>query len=142
MHCVRLNEGERFACAGNQYTMLVPRDETHCLEAAVEDLAPGAATPPNAHETFVQLLVFFSGRARVHVGGETKDLEAPGVAWIPMSTQHHVVNIGAGALKYMYVSIWPGKMPPEEDRPWREICARMIQEYADRGFPPERPASR
>lgn len=135
MIALRLSEGETFDCAGNLYTMLIPRDETSCLEAVLESVAPGASTPPNAHETFVQLYFLVRGRARVFVGEESRDLEAPGVAYIPKRTMHHVINIGSETLDYIYVSIWPGELPESENRPWREVSARMVSEYADRGFP-------
>lgn len=61
MICRTLDEGEQFHCAGNLYTMLIPRDDTCCFEAALESVAPGGATPPNAHATFVQMY-FFSCR--------------------------------------------------------------------------------
>lgn len=138
MICRCLHEGEKFECAGNLYSMLIPRDETRCLEAALETVAPGQSTPPNAHESFVQLLVMFSGKARVHIGSESSEVPAPAVAFIPRRASHFVESVGQEPLQYMYVSIWPGPMPPEEDRPWHEVCARMIAEYAERGFPPKR----
>lgn len=117
--------------------MLVPRDETRCLEAVLETVAPGHSTPLNAHKSFVQLLVMFRGKARVHIGSDSSDVSAPAVAFIPRLTSHFVESVGQEPLQYMYVSIWPGPMPPEEDKPWREVCARMISEYAQRGFPPK-----
>ena len=137
MTCIRLDEGEEFWCAGNHYRMLVPRDETHCLEAALETFQPGKGTPPNGHDTFVQLLIFFEGRAEVHIDGQVREMDAPGLAFVPLNTDHHVVNTGAGELKYVYVSIWPGQMPEHEDKPWKEVCARMIDYYTSRGFPPQ-----
>ena len=136
MICRPLSAGEEFECAGNRYRMLVPRDDTRCLEAVLETVAPGKSTPPNAHQSFVQLFVFFSGKGRVHINGAATELEAPGVAYVPLNTEHYVENTGDQPLEYMYVSIWPGPMPEEEDKPWREVCARMISEYAQRGFPP------
>jgi mannose-6-phosphate isomerase-like protein (cupin superfamily) len=137
MICRSLEDGEEFECAGNLYRMLIPRDDTRCLEAVLETVAPGKATPPNAHASFVQLFVFFSGKGRVHIDGQVSDIQSPGVAFVPMNTTHWVENDGGVPLAYMYVSIWPGRMPADEDLPWREVCARMIAEYAERGFPPQ-----
>lgn len=138
MICRTLDEGERFWCAGNQYTMLIPRDDTHCFEAALESVAPGASTPPNAHPTFVQMYIIISGSARVHIGGETRDVAAPAVAYVPRQTDHYVENIEKTPLQYIYVSIWPGEIPHDDGRTWREACDAMIRMYESRGFAPRR----
>jgi len=136
MICRSVQEGEEFQCAGNTYRMLVPRDATGCAEAVMETLEPGKSTPPNAHETFVQLFVFLQGKGRVHIGGDVRETEAPAVAFVPRNKTHYVTNVGDRELSYVYISIWPGTIPDDEDRPWREVCAEMISEYALRGFPP------
>ncbi|MFN7998069.1 MAG: cupin domain-containing protein [Bryobacteraceae bacterium] len=137
MICRTLSEGERFWCAGNLYTMLIPRDDTQCFEAAMETIEPGHRTPSNAHATFVQMYFMVSGAARVHIGGESRDIEAPGVAFVPRSTDHHVENIGDRPLQYIYVSIWPGQIPPQDGVTWREACDTMIQGYAAQGYAPQ-----
>ncbi|MBS1852744.1 MAG: cupin domain-containing protein [Acidobacteria bacterium] len=137
MICRQLNEGEEFWCAGSLYTMLIPRDDTRCFEAVMESIAPGRATPTNAHATFVQMYFMVSGKARVHIGGETKETSGPAVAFIPLNTQHHVENIGDVPLQYIYVSIWPGEIPVEDGRQWREARDAMVRYYESRGFPAE-----
>jgi mannose-6-phosphate isomerase-like protein (cupin superfamily) len=137
MVCIQLNEGEEFHCAGNLYRMLIPRDATGCLESALEVVAPGGATPPNAHKNFVQIYSIFSGTARVYIGESCRDVSAPAVAFIPQMTKHWVENIGEQPLEYVYTSIWPGQMPSEEKVGWREASQRMVLEYAERGFPPQ-----
>jgi mannose-6-phosphate isomerase-like protein (cupin superfamily) len=133
--CQHIDDGELFECAGNRYAMLIPRDQTRCLEAVLETVMPGGSTPPNAHETFVQLYVLLAGSARLRIGSEIREVQSPSVAFIPKQTVHCIENTGGVPLRYLYVSIWPGAIPAEEDRPWREICARMIADYAERGFP-------
>lgn len=135
MICRTLDEGEQFMCAGNAYTMLIPRDDTQCFEAALETVAVGRATPPNAHATFVQMYFLVAGRARIHIGGEISETTAPAVAFVPLNTQHHVENIGDSALQYIYVSIWPGAIPPTDGLRWREACEAMIQAYESKGYP-------
>ena len=141
MICQSIHDGEEFQCAGNSYRMLVPRDSTRCLEAVLETLEPGSSTPSNAHETFVQLLVFLKGKGRVHIDHKIREVETPTIAFIPRNTIHFVENVGDEDLSYMYISIWPGVIPPVEDKPWREICAEMISDYALRGFPPNSKSS-
>jgi mannose-6-phosphate isomerase-like protein (cupin superfamily) len=135
MICRTLDEGEQFHCAGNLYTMLIPRDDTHCFEAVLESVAPGRATPPNAHATFVQMYFLVAGRGRVHIGGESREIVAPAVAFIPLNTSHHVENSGESALQYIYVSIWPGQIPSEDGTRWREACDAMIRSYEQKGYP-------
>jgi mannose-6-phosphate isomerase-like protein (cupin superfamily) len=118
--------------------MLIPRDDTQCFEAVLESVAPGQATPPNAHATFVQLYFVVAGTARIHIAGESRETSAPAVAFVPLNTDHHVENIGDSALQYIYVSIWPGTIPPEDGLRWREACEAMIQGYESRGYSAQR----
>ena len=141
MICRRLDEGEQFWCAGNVYTMLIPRDDTRCFEAVLETVQPGKATPPNAHETFVQMYFVVRGHARVHIGGDVREIVAPAVAFVPQRTQHHVENSGNEPLQYVYVSIWPGTIPAEDGLTWREARDSMVKMYAERGYSPQTNAS-
>jgi mannose-6-phosphate isomerase-like protein (cupin superfamily) len=140
MICRTLNEGERFWCAGNLYTMLIPRDDTQCFEAAMETIEAGHATPANAHSSFVQMYFMVAGTARVHIGGEQRDITAPAVAFVPRQTDHYVENIGDKPLQYIYVSIWPGTIPAEDGLSWREACDAMVRMYDSRGYSPQRSA--
>lgn len=38
-------------------------------------------------------------------------------------------------LQYIYVSIWPGQIPPEDGASWREACEVMIRAYEQKGYP-------
>ncbi len=116
--------------------MLIPRNETSCFEAVLETIEPGRATPPNAHITFVQMYFFVGGNARVHIGGEMSEVEGPAVAYVPKQAQHYVQNIGNGALTYIYVSIWPGEIPPVDGRTWREASELMIKAYDSQRYSP------
>jgi mannose-6-phosphate isomerase-like protein (cupin superfamily) len=138
MICQRIEEGEQFWCAGNLYTMLIPRDATKCFEAMLENIDPGVTTPPNAHPTFVQMYFIVSGQARVWIGDEVKDTCGPAVAFIPLNTNHYVKNIGDVPLKYIYVSIWGGTIPEADGREWRVSKESMVKFYADRGYPAQR----
>lgn len=138
MICQRIDEGEKFWCAGNLYTMLIPRDDTKCFEAVLETIEPGITTPPNAHPNFVQMYFIVSGNARVWIGSECRDTSGPAVAFIPQNTNHYVKNIGDLPLHYIYVSIWPGVIPESDGREWRASKEAMVKFYASRGFPEKR----
>jgi mannose-6-phosphate isomerase-like protein (cupin superfamily) len=137
MICLRLDQGESFWCAGNLYSMLVPREQTQSFEAVLETIEPGGATPSNAHSTFVQLFVLLRGTARLNIGGEIREVATPAVAFIPIKTEHHVENIGGDPLQYIYVSIWPGEIPVEDGLTWREARDQMIWAYEARGLAAE-----
>lgn len=132
-----LAEGEAFRCAGNVFQMLLPRDEGDCCEVVLQTVGPGHSTPPNQHATFVQIYVILRGEAKVTIGGETRTVRAPAVAFIPKETNHFVSNESSGAdVEYLYVSIWPEGIPAvEKDGGWRQVYARITQEYSDRGYP-------
>jgi mannose-6-phosphate isomerase-like protein (cupin superfamily) len=138
MICHRIDEGEKFWCAGNLYTMLIPRDETKCFEAVLETIEPGIVTPPNAHENFVQMYFIISGKARVWIGEESKDTSGPAVAFIPQNTNHYVKNTGDVPLQYIYVSIWPGSISEADGLQWRASVEAMVKMYASRGYPARR----
>jgi len=139
MFCKTFDEGELFDCAGNQYVMLLPRDVTHCAEVALERIGVGQRTPPNAHSTFVQIYVVVQGEADITIGGETRHVAAPAVAFIPRNTNHYVINTGKSELNYLYITVWPDGIPRAEiEGGWKKVYADMIQEYADRGYPAKR----
>jgi len=104
----------------------------------METIEAGHATPANAHTSFVQMYFMVAGTARVHMGGEHREIAAPAVAFVPLQTAHYVENIGDKPLQYIYVSIWPGKIPVEDGLSWREASKEMIRMYDSRGCPPQR----
>lgn len=142
MYAKQFSEGEPFRCAGNEFVMLLPRDETRACEAVLQMVRPGGTTPPNSHETFMQIYLIWSGEAKVFIGGEMKQLAAPAVAFVPPRAEHWVENALAGReLHYLYISVWPQGIPPEEfDGGWKKVYADIIDSYVSRGYPvnPER----
>ena len=137
------NEGEPFSCAGNAFKMLLSRDVGEFCEVVLEIVEPGVDTPPNAHATFQQIYVIVRGEAKVTIGSETRIVTAPAVALIPKNTNHSLSNVSEDTpVEYLYVSIWPDGIPADErEGGWRQVYKRMIQAYADRGYPAERTRS-
>ncbi|MPY87295.1 MAG: cupin domain-containing protein [Luteitalea sp.] len=132
----RFDEGEAFECIGHAFTMLVSRDDTACCEAVLQRLPLGAHTPPNAHETFIQLLIVTEGTAAITVADETRTVAAPAIALVPRRTEHAVRNASdVEPLAYLYVSVWEEGIPPDERRSgWREVYRLIAAEYAARGY--------
>jgi mannose-6-phosphate isomerase-like protein (cupin superfamily) len=139
MFAKQFHEGEPFRCAGNDFVMLLPRDETRACEAVLQMVRPGGTTPPNSHETFMQIYLIWSGEAIVFIGGESKRLAAPAVAFVPPRTEHWVENLQPDReLHYLYISVWPNGIPPEEiEGGWKKVYAGIIDTYVSRGYPVE-----
>ena len=133
----QFSEGDPFRCAGNEFVMLLPRDETGACEAVLQMVRPGGVTPPNSHDTFMQIYLIWSGAARVYIGSEMKQVQAPAVAFVPQRTEHWVENaLDDKELHYLYISVWPKGIPKEEsDGGWKQVYARIIDSYVSRGYP-------
>jgi mannose-6-phosphate isomerase-like protein (cupin superfamily) len=73
----------------------------------------------------------------VHIGGETQQVRAPAVAFVPPRTEHWVENALADReLHYLYISVWPDGIPPEErEGGWKNVYAKIIDSYVSRGYP-------
>jgi quercetin dioxygenase-like cupin family protein len=139
MYAKQFSDGEPFRCAGNEFVMLLPRDETNACEAVLQMVRPGGTTPSNSHETFMQIYLIWSGEAKVFIGGEAKRLTAPAVALVPPRTEHWVENLLPDReLHYLYISVWPDGIPREElDGGWKKVYAGIIDSYVSRGYPVE-----
>lgn len=135
----QFTEGESFRCAGNDFVMLLPRDETKACEVVLQIVRPGGTTPANAHETFMQIYLIWSGKARVTIGAETAEVSAPAIAFVPPRTNHWVENLLADQeLQYLYISVWPKGIPAEEfEGGWKQVYGKIIDEYVSRGYPVE-----
>jgi mannose-6-phosphate isomerase-like protein (cupin superfamily) len=137
MYIKQFTEGEPFRCAGNEFVMLLPRDETGTCEAVLQMVRPGGKTPPNSHETFMQIYLIWSGEARVFIGDESKQVRAPAVAFVPPQTEHWVENALINReLHYIYISVWHKGIPPEESQGgWKKVYEKIIDSYVSRGYP-------
>jgi len=137
MYVKQFREGEPFRCAGNEFVMLLPRDETNACEVVLQMVRPGATTPSNSHDTFMQVYIIWSGEAEIFVGGESKRVTAPAIAFIPPRTEHWVTNLSnERELHYLYMSVWPKGIPAEEsDGGWKHVYSKIIDSYASRGYP-------
>jgi quercetin dioxygenase-like cupin family protein len=139
MYVKQFSEGDPFRCAGNEFVMLLPRDETRACEMVLQMVRPGATTPSNSHESFMQVYLIWSGAAEIFIGSESRRVTAPAVAFIPPRTEHWVTNLSEDReLHYLYMSVWPEGIPAEEfDGGWKHVYSKIIDTYASRGYPAE-----
>ena len=139
MYVKQFSEGDPFRCAGNEFVMLLPREQTGACEAVLQMVRPGGTTPSNAHETFMQIYLIWSGEAEIFIGTESQRVTAPAVAFVPPRTEHWVTNLSQEReLHYLYISVWPNGIPAEElDGGWKHVYSKIIDSYTSRGYPPE-----
>ena len=137
MFVKQFSEGEPFRCAGNEFVMLLPRDITGACEVVLQMVRPGATTPPNSHDTFMQVYLIWSGEAEVFIGTESVRVKAPAVLFVPRGTTHWVVNLSTDReLHYLYMSVWPDGIPNDEiEGGWKKVYAGIIDSYVSRGYP-------
>ena len=139
MYVKQFSEGDPFRCAGNEFVMLLPREQTGACETVLQMVRPGGTTPSNAHETFMQIYLIWSGEAEIFIGTESQRVTAPAVAFVPPRTEHWVTNLSQEReLHYLYISVWPNGIPAEElDGGWKHVYSKIIDSYTSRGYPPE-----
>ena len=139
MYVKQFSEGDPFRCAGNEFVMLLPREQTGACEAVLQMVRPAGTTPSNAHETFMQIYLIWSGEAEIFIGTESQRVTAPAVAFVPPRTQHWVTNLSPDReLHYLYISVWPNGIPADElDGGWKHVYSKIIDSYTSRGYPPE-----
>jgi len=139
MYVKQFSEGEPFRCAGNEFVMLLPRDETHACEVVLQMVRPGGTTPSNSHDTFMQVYLIWSGEAEIYIGTESQRVTAPAIAFIPPRTEHWVSNLSQDReLHYLYISVWPDRIPADEfDGGWKQVYSKIIDSYTSRGYPPQ-----
>jgi quercetin dioxygenase-like cupin family protein len=139
MYVKQFSEGEPFRCAGNEFVMLLPREQTAACEVVLQMVRPGGTTPSNSHETFLQVYLIWSGEAEIFIGTESQRVTAPAIAFIPPRTEHWVTNLSQDhESHYLYVSVWPDGIPSEEfDGGWKQVYSKIIDSYTSRGYPPD-----
>jgi mannose-6-phosphate isomerase-like protein (cupin superfamily) len=64
------------------------------------EVAPGARQAPHEHAP-EQVYVIVSGRGRMRVGDEERDLERGAIALVPSGSTHGITNIGDEPLVYV-----------------------------------------
>jgi mannose-6-phosphate isomerase-like protein (cupin superfamily) len=141
MYVKQFSEGEPFRCAGNEFVMLLPRDATGACEVVLQMVRPGATTPSNSHETFMQVYLVWSGEGEIFIGSESRHVTAPAVAFIPPRTEHWVTNLSSEReLHYLYMSVWPEGIPAAEfEGGWKKVYETIIDSYVSRGYPVDAP---
>jgi quercetin dioxygenase-like cupin family protein len=99
---------------GVQYSVLLPREQSECVEILLERFPRGLAFPLHQHKECEQTYLFLEGEAEVNVGGQLHQLAKGGIVYIPRLTVHAVRNVGDSELVYIVVETYPdGYLPGE-----------------------------
>lgn len=92
---------------GVQYSVLLPREKSECVEILLERFPKGLAFPVHQHKECEQTYLFLEGEAEVNVAGQLHQLAKGGVVYIPRLTDHAVRNVGESELVYVVVETYP-----------------------------------
>ncbi len=99
---------------GVDYSVLLPRERSECVEILLERFPKGLAFPVHQHKECEQTYLFLEGEAEVNVAGELYNVAKGGVVYIPRLTDHAVKNTGEGELVYVVVETYPEGYLPDE----------------------------
>ena len=92
---------------GVQYSVLLPRERSECVEILLERFPRGLAFPIHQHKECEQTYLFLEGEGEVVVEGVTQRLGKGGIVYIPRLTDHAVKNVGDSELVYIVVETYP-----------------------------------
>jgi len=73
------------------------------LVAGTEELAPGAAIPKHRHLAQDEIVLIHSGKARVWLGDQERDLDAGGLVFIPENTWVSLKNVGTDPISLTFI---------------------------------------
>jgi quercetin dioxygenase-like cupin family protein len=99
---------------GVQFSVLLPRERSECVEILLERFPKGLAFPIHQHKECEQTYIFLEGTGEVILEGKVQRLEKGGVVYIPRLTDHAVSNVGDSELVYIVVETYPDGYLPNE----------------------------
>jgi mannose-6-phosphate isomerase-like protein (cupin superfamily) len=97
--------------------LVMDRAEATAAESFVSVMEPGESPPLHRHDDTEQVFFVLSGRGRVIVGEDERDVGeiGPGdLIRIPPGTPHRVPCVGDEPLRYLVIDCFPGGRPSAE----------------------------
>ncbi len=85
---------------------LMKRDEIPGLQVGHVELKGPIHKTPGAHDAWHQAYFIYEGAGIVHLGDETRQVEAPALVSIPKHTNHSVEVPDGGVMRYIYINQW------------------------------------
>ena len=114
---------------GVEYSVLLPRERSECVEILLERFPKGLAFPIHQHKECEQTYLFLEGEGEVTLTGEVHRLTKGGVVYIPRLTDHAVRNVGDSELVYIVVETYPEGYLPDE--PTWDSHIEALQKHYD-----------
>lgn len=68
-------------------------------------LSDGAAIPPHIHVNVEEIYYILDGRGEINIEGETKEVEAGDVIYIPPGKAHTLIHEGDRPIRFITVSV-------------------------------------
>lgn len=99
---------------GVDYSVLLPRESSECVEILLERFPKGLAFPIHQHKECEQTYLFLEGEGEVTLGSEVHRVTKGAVVYIPRCTDHAVRNVGDSELVYVVVETYPEGYLPNE----------------------------
>jgi mannose-6-phosphate isomerase-like protein (cupin superfamily) len=114
---------------GVDYSVLLPRERSECVEILLERFPKGLAFPIHQHKECEQTYLFLEGEGEVTLAGEIHRVTKGGVVYIPRLTDHAVRNVGDSELVYVVVETYPDGYLPDE--PTWDSHIEALQKHYD-----------
>ena len=99
---------------GVDFSVLLPRECSECVEILLERYPKGLAFPIHRHKECEQTYFVLEGEAEVTLDGKAHRVCEGGVVYIPRLTDHAVRNAGDSELVYLVVETYPEGYLPNE----------------------------
>lgn len=113
---------------GVQYSVLLPREKSECVEILLERFPKDLAFPIHQHKECEQTYVFLEGEAELSLAGQVQRVGKGAVVYIPRLTDHAVKNAGDSELVYIVVETYPDGYLPDEPT-WDSHIAALKRRY-------------
>ena len=113
---------------GVQYSVLLPRERSECVEILLERFPKGLAFPIHQHKECEQTYLFLEGQGEVTIGDKVQTLGKGAVVYLPRLTDHAVKNVGDSELVYIVVETYPEGYIPSEPT-WDSHIAALERHY-------------
>ena|SRR6476660_3659620 len=113
---------------GVEYSVLLPRERSECVEILLERFPVGLAFPIHKHKECEQTYIFLEGQAEVTVDGKLHTVDKGAIVYIPRLIDHAVRNIGNAELVYIVVETYPDGYLAQEPT-WDSHIAALKVHY-------------
>ncbi|HVW83049.1 MAG TPA: cupin domain-containing protein [Bryobacteraceae bacterium] len=113
---------------GVNYSVLLPREKSECVEILLERFPKDLAFPVHQHKECEQTYLFLEGEAELNLDGKLQRVGKGAVVYIPRLTDHAVKNVGDAELVYIVVETYPDGYLPDEPT-WDSHIAALKRLY-------------